>query len=761
MRRAYFVRLLQCLTTSLLLSSQAHPASLLNRTASLVPAIGSFRAEASQSQRAKRQLPPEVNPPGMLPRINPGVRPAFDDAAQGTNGPIFVSHAKYNSGGAAPSSLAVADLNGDGKPDEVVLNQCTTGNNGNCSGPGVVSVRLGNGDGTFQAAQTYNSGGYFAIQVAVADMNGDGKLDLVVLNLCLNFEYSGSTDGGSIAILLGNGDGTFQAAQSLTIGNSPSSMAVGDVNRDGKTDLIVSYFCDVNANECSYGAVDVYLGIGDGTFQTPVDYSSGGYVTEEVILGDMNGDGNPDLLVANCGSPDCFIGTVGVLVGNGDGTFQAAQTYNSGGVFAMAVTVGDVNGDGKLDLVVDNDCLSPGFCNEPVVSVLLGNGDGTLQPAQAYLAGGYGCSNSGYCPVSIALADVDGDGKLDVVAPFNVLFGNGDGTFQSPVAYSTDSCRRGQFAVADLNGDGKPDVSIANYFAKNGCGSTGLTILLNVSTLPTTTSLVSSPNPALILQTITFTATVSSPYVGVVGGSVAFESGGASLGSGLVVNGQANLSTSFSTSGIHFVTAKYLGDANNAPSNSPALKQVVNKNPSSTTIFSDRNPSTFGQSLLFTALVTGSGAPTGTVTFKSGGTLLGTEPLTTSGSALPMSAFPAGTHIITAIYSGDPTFDTSTSKLTQVVNKASTAESLTSSQDPSALGHAVTFTATVTSSAGVPTGTVIFKNGATILDSVALSGGVATFATSTLPAGSNKITAHYGGVTNYSPSSNSLTQVVQ
>jgi hypothetical protein len=263
------------------------------------------------------------------------------------------------------------------------------------------------------------------------------------------------------------------------------------------------------------------------------------------------------------------------------------------------------------------------------------------------------------------------------------------------------------------------------------------------------------------MQTITFTATMTSPYVGLLGGSVVFQSGGASLGSGPVVNGQASLNTSFSTSGSHFVTAKYLGDANNAPSNSPALKQIVSKNPSSTAIFSSQNPSTFGQSVVFTALVTGSGAPTGTVTFKAGGALLGTQPLTSSGAPFAMSALPAGTHIITAIYNGDPTFEMSASKLTQVVNRASTLEALTSSQNPSAAGHTVIFTATVTSSAGVPTGTVTFKNGAIMLDSVALSGGVATFATSALPAGSNKITAHYSGATNYSPSSNSLIQVVE
>jgi Bacterial Ig-like domain (group 3) len=181
-------------------------------------------------------------------------------------------------------------------------------------------------------------------------------------------------------------------------------------------------------------------------------------------------------------------------------------------------------------------------------------------------------------------------------------------------------------------------------------------------------------------------------------------------------NGQASVNASFSTPGNRSITAKYVGDVNNTGSISPKLTQVVNKYPSSTTVASSLNPSRFGQVVMFTATVTTGGSPTGTVTFKSGAATLGTVALTGNTASLSTSALAAGTHIITAKYSGDATFQASTSLgLKQVVSKALTAESLTSSPNPSALGQLVTFTATVSSSAGVPTGTVTFKKGTTTL----------------------------------------------
>ena len=191
----------------------------------------------------------------------------------------------------------------------------------------------------------------------------------------------------------------------------------------------------------------------------------------------------------------------------------------------------------------------------------------------------------------------------------------------------------------------------------------------NLAALAGNDELASSLNPAFVGQPITYTATVSSKFLGTVSGTVNFKSGAISLGSATLVNGQASITTSFSTSGNRSIIAMYVGEGNNMGSTSPALKQVVNKYPSSTAVVSSLNPSIVGQVVTFTATVTTGGSPTGTVTFKAGTTTLGTVALTGNTASLSTSALTAGTHSITAVYSGDGTFAGSTSPaLKQVVN---------------------------------------------------------------------------------------------
>ncbi|MGD0179230.1 MAG: FG-GAP-like repeat-containing protein [Terriglobales bacterium] len=316
----------------------------------------------------------------------------------------FQAAVTYGSGAYYASSVAVGDVNGDGKPDIVVTNEL------NSKYQGVVSVLLGNGDGTFQAAVPYYSGGYCADSVAIADVNGDGKPDLVVANSSENGNQ-GCTSGiavGAVGVLLGNGDGTFQEAVTYSaVLQGSNSVAVVDVNGDGKPDVVVADLC---GGGC--GAVSVLLGNGDGTFQAAVSYNSGGYEAYSMAVDDVNGDGKPDLLVANlCGSDGCGSsngGNVGVLLGKGDGTFQKVVTYGSGGFFATSVAAVDVNDDGKPDIVVANSCdqVYPN-CSNGLVGVLLGNGDGTFQTAAIY--------DSGYYALSVAVRDVNGDDKPDLV----------------------------------------------------------------------------------------------------------------------------------------------------------------------------------------------------------------------------------------------------------------------------------------------------------------------------------------------------------
>jgi hypothetical protein len=202
--------------------------------------------------------------------------------------PIFFTAPAYGSGGRDADSVAVGDVNGDGKPDLVVTNQCAD----NTCVNGSVSVLLGNGDGTFQAAVSYGSGGQYSFSVAVGDVNGDGKPDLIVANQCVS---NNNCANGSVSVLLGNGDGTFKGAVSYGSGGVyAQSVAVGDVNADGHPDLVVANQC-VSNNNCANGEVSVLLGNGDGTFQAAVSYGSGGYGASFVGVGDVNGDGKPDL----------------------------------------------------------------------------------------------------------------------------------------------------------------------------------------------------------------------------------------------------------------------------------------------------------------------------------------------------------------------------------------------------------------------------------------------------------------------------------
>ncbi len=452
----------------------------------------------------------------------------------------------------------------------MVANYCASVGN-NCGPPeGVVSVLLSNGDGTFGAPVSYDSGGVRAFSVAVGDVNGDGKLDLVVANGCGSDDNCNQGDG-FVGVLLGNGDGTFQQPTSYDSGGfSAQSVALADTNGDGRLDIVVANECA--DQDCATGSVGVLLGVGDGTFKAALPYISYGYFAASVVVADVNGDGKPDLVVANqCGNSDfnCSDGTegaVGVLLGNGDGTFRLSAVYNSGGRFSFSVAAGDLNDDGRLDLVVTNGS------NGGSVGVLLGNGDGTFQSAVTYGAGGQA--------VSVAIGDLNADGHPDLLVAngdVGVLLGNGDGTFQAVLSYNSGGFEPSSVAIADVNADGKPDLLVANTFASNSnvvSGSVG--VLLNVSTKGTSTALASSPNPSILSQSVTFTATVMPEGTGVPTGTVTFFDGVTPLGSPtLNASGVTTLSTSTLAVGSHSITAVYNGDANFGSSTSAVLSQVV------------------------------------------------------------------------------------------------------------------------------------------------------------------------------------------
>jgi len=671
-------------------------------------------AGASTPAQAERPLTPWTDGAGRFPvgrsqTKRNGARP------MDSNPPLFLPPVSYDSGPGGAMSVAVGDLNLDGIPDLVVANQS----------PGTVSVLLGNGDGTFRAAVTYDSGagaGGISESVAIADLNGDGKPDLVV--------GSDTSSGNAVGVLLGNGDGTFQPAVTYP-GLGFWFVAVADVNGDGKPDLI--------ADSQFSNDVAVALGNGDGTFQSPVSYGAGATAPFGVAIADVNGDGHMDLLVANwwVGWPNTE-GSVGVLLGNGDGTFQPAVIYDSGGTVAHSVAVADLNGDGKPDLVVANS-------GSGTVGVLLGNGDGTFQSATTYGSGGGS-------PSTVAVADVDGDGKLDLLVAndntgadgtVGVLLGNGDGTFQPVVTYDSGgwgACNPQSLAVADLNGDGKVDLAIAN------CANSAVGVLLHAGS-PTTTTLVSSLNPAAPHKVVTYTASVASQGGGTVTGTVAFQDGGSTIATIPLANQQAAYSTTYTKGGSHAITATYSGDAHNLASTSATLTEYVASVATKTVVTTSGSPSFVGQPVTFTATVTSSHGtiPDGElVTFYDGTTTLGSVALTGGTAANTNSSLSAKTHIIKATYAGDDTFEPSTGSVKQVVDKYPTTTALSSSLNPSNYGQAVTFTATVTPTGPYPlTGKVAFKDGTLGIGTVTLSGGVATITRPKLAVGTHSITATY------------------
>ena len=358
---------------------------------------------------------------------------------------------------ATPYAVVTGDFNGDGKMDAAVSSPKT----------GALEILLGNGDGTFTAKPSSLNFDEAAALVA-GDFNGDGKLDLAVCD----------SQDGLVEILLGNGDGTFSLkAQTSTRGGGPEAMVAGDFNADGKLDLAV-----VNTISSTFA---ILLGNGDGTFTFTFDPASTGAGTLtnpfSIVTADFDGDGHPDLAIANSDN------TVTIIHGNGDGTFNALANATvgipipvrsfPGGANLGAIAAGDFNGDGMPDLAI------------PIygrLEILLNQGNGT------FISNGQSLTSGSHLIQNIAVTDLNGDGIDDLVMTDNadtliVSYSIGEGVYSQATILLPNSNGAGMVATADFDQDGGQDLFVNEY------GAGAAEVFLNRSIFTSTFSNLAVP----------------------------------------------------------------------------------------------------------------------------------------------------------------------------------------------------------------------------------------------------------------------------
>ena len=369
-----------------------------------------------------------------------------------SSAPSFAPARGYATG-PDPVSVAIGDLNGDGKAD------LATANNGS------VSVLLNEGGGRFEPKRSYVTGERSS-SIVVGDLNGDGKPDLAAAN----WEH------GIVSVLLNRGDGTFQAKRDYAVGGGVESVAVGDLNEDGALDLATTS-----------GAVSVLLNRGGGSFEGKIVYRTA-HSHHALAIGDLNGDGKSDLVVTNAHS-------VSVLLNRGGANFEARRDYRTG-LDPEAVAIGDVSGDGKPDLATANT----GIDEPSTVSVLVNQNRGRFGARRDYkVRGNPTLRSSGGDPVSVAIADLNRDGKPDVATAdsaeveagtVSVFVNRGRGRLRPELVYGPVGLDSVAVAIGDLDGDAKPDVAAAN----NDSGS--VSVLFNRPGLCTVQGVWRQPLPA-------------------------------------------------------------------------------------------------------------------------------------------------------------------------------------------------------------------------------------------------------------------------
>jgi hypothetical protein len=677
-----------------------------------------------------------------------------------------------------PVNVVTGDFNGDGNPDIAVA----------FNGTGItVQILLGNGDGTFLPGVNQLpklSSQFTNFQLATADFNEDGALDLAA-----------ATDAGFL-ILLNDGKGTFKPVTSQPFsGGFITHFAIGDINRDGHLDLV---------GILGSGAIQETLGNGDGTFQAPITLpfpvTSTIAALGSIALGDFNRDGRLDIIYTEFGNLSSGAPpAIHVNLQRVDGTFNGAQVTLTPTFHPTGLLIGDFNGDGSPDIATLSGTV-PGEPNSVVVYL----GQGILQFSSPT---GFGVSAG---PSDFLAASLTNTPALDLITTatnanaISVLTNRGansltlvsslnpsglsqpvtltatvhptfpaSGSLSGSVMFTDGNSILGTTSV-NSSGTGAVTTSFVNagrhpilaMFGGNSnfVGGSSATLTQVVNKASPSVTLGASNNPSLFGQPVTFSVSVSSsPGAPAPTGTVNLLDGNSIILTGpLDSAGKTSLSTASLAIGSHTLTAQYPGDANDTSASSPLLTQTINKNSSTTTLSVTPTPSALGQQVTLTATVSaaggGSGTPTGTVNFSDGNTAIGSATLDSNGKgAVTVSTLIVGTHSISVTYAGDSNFSGSTSSnVSQLVNKGSTTTSLTSSPNPAVFGQSLNLSAIVSaagSSSVIPTGTVTFADGPITIGTATVDNtGKATFSTTSLSAGTHSITATYSGDDNFTGS---------
>ncbi|HET6936151.1 MAG TPA: Ig-like domain repeat protein, partial [Candidatus Angelobacter sp.] len=650
--------------------------------------------------------------------------------------------------------VLAADFEGDGTKDILVQEGLTST---------TYSLRLFNHDGTSKAFNAPILTGIPFAMVA-ADLDHNGKLETILAN------YNGSQATLHVFQPDGSERPGWPVDVSASNGNLSvlASIAVGDLNRDGREEIVLAREAGIYVFNC------------DGTLfpgnwpLPPVVFGYG-----PAVIGDIDGDGFPEIVT----SVNNLSGTDGVrlLALRSDGTVKKSWLLpgmNGLGFFAddVAPVIGDFNQDGSTDIAVAYQIGGNSANNPGLLTVL--DGHGAFNPAQLDWPMNFqnprnnpvllrqSASSVGVSLITGANPSVIGDPLVftATVTPS----GNGSVQFldggvpisdsiplsSGSASFSISSLALGAHSItARYTGDNKLAASMSPAFIQNVAkGNTSITVSLSAGT-----------NPSIAGDLLAFTATVGPATA--TGTVVFFDNGVAISGDLPVASGSATVNTSSLAIGTHSITAQYSGDATFDGSVSAAFVQAVNspKANSSVTLAlsAGANPSPFGTSLTFTATIA-PGSATGSVTFFDGPVAIsGAIPLTSNTATFSTSALSGGIHSITAQYSGDGNFNGSSSAvLTQTVTRLTTDLDLELALQDTAFasGTPLSFMANITPANA--TGTVVFYDGASpISGAVQLSNGSASFTTSSLSAGTHSITAQYSGNADFSPSSSSAHKI--